>query len=316
MTRRSGDEPVTTPAASDISVVIPYYNREQFIDEAVQSVLAQTLPPLEIIIVNDYSRESSRRSLDRYAELCVILDLPVNVGLAAARNAGIRRARGQFIAFLDDDDIWEPTKLEVQARYMREHPGCAAIHTAIRAFYANGTERIFDQKPSLLTLAQALQQPGEVMVSSLLIRADAMRNLGGFDPRFRRAEDHEFQIRCAAAGYRIESIPEPLTRMRRQGHASLTGQPGRMFAGHLRLCWKHRALYRRVYGWRGIVSFLAASLEHDSGKVRYAGGAIRLLARLLAVQWKVRPDYQEPVQEAVSPVALPVVTRTTNGEMT
>ncbi|MGO9241039.1 MAG: glycosyltransferase family 2 protein [Bryobacteraceae bacterium] len=306
---------MTTPAASDISVVITYCNREQFIDEAVQSVLAQTLPPLEIIIVNDGSRESSRRYLDRYAELCVILDLPVNMGLSVARNEGIRRARGRFIAFLDDDDIWEPAKLELQARYMRDHPYCAAIHTAIRAFYADGSERIFDQKPSLLTLAQALQQPGEVMASSFLIRADVMQDLGGFDPRFRRAEDHEFQIRCAAAGYRIESIPEPLTRMRRQGHASLTGQPGRMFAGHLRLCWKHRALYRRVYGWRGLVSFLVASLEHDSGKVRYLGGAIRLLARLTAVQWKVRPDYQEPVPVADAPVALPVVLRTTNGAM-
>ena len=88
-----------TPATSDISVVIPYCNREQYIDEAIQSVLAQTLQPLEIIIVNDCSRESSRRYLDRYAGVCSIVDLPVNIGLAAARNEGIRRARGQFIAF-------------------------------------------------------------------------------------------------------------------------------------------------------------------------------------------------------------------------
>ncbi len=303
MTRRSGDEAVTTPAGSDISAVIPYYNREQFIDDAIQSVLAQTLQPLEIIIVNDGSRESSRRYLDRYAGVCTIVDLPTNMGVATARNEGIQRARGRFIAFLDSDDIWEPTKLEIQARYMRDHPSCAAIHTAMRAFYANGSERVFDQKPRLLTLAQALQQFGEVLIPSLLIRADVMRDLGGFDPRFRRAEDHEFQIRCAAAGYRIESIPEPLTSIRRQGHASLTRRPWRMFAGHLRSCWKHRALYRRVYGWRGIVSFFLARLRLDSGKVRYVGGAIRLLARLLPVKWKVRPDYQEPVQGAVSPVA-------------
>src|ERR1700758_5627858 len=100
------------PAISDISVVIPYYNREQYIDETVQSVLAQTLMPLEIIIVNDCSRESSRRHLDRYADVCRILDLPTNVGLAGARNAGMRAARGKFIALLDDDDIWLPHKLE------------------------------------------------------------------------------------------------------------------------------------------------------------------------------------------------------------
>ena len=67
--------------SADISVVIPYYNREQYIDEAVQSVLAQTLKPLEIIIVNDCSRESSRRYLDRYADVCTIVDLPVNMGI-------------------------------------------------------------------------------------------------------------------------------------------------------------------------------------------------------------------------------------------
>src|SRR5215467_2929118 len=102
------------PTTSDISVVIPYYNREEYIDEAVQSVLAQTLKPLEIIIVNDCSRESSRRYLDRYADVCTIVDLKVNVGLAGSRNAGIRAARGRFIALLDDDDIWYPEKLEVQ----------------------------------------------------------------------------------------------------------------------------------------------------------------------------------------------------------
>ena len=76
---------------SDISAVISYYNREQYIDEAIQSVLAQTLQPLEIIIVNDGSRESSRRYLDRYAGICTIVDLPVNGGLASARNEGIRQ---------------------------------------------------------------------------------------------------------------------------------------------------------------------------------------------------------------------------------
>src|SRR5215469_14443788 len=103
-----GHGPVRAEMASarDISVIIPYYNREEFIDEAVKSVLAQTLQPLEIIIVNDCSRESSRRYLDRYQSCCKIIDLPVNVGLAGSRNAGIEAARGEFIAFLDDDDLW------------------------------------------------------------------------------------------------------------------------------------------------------------------------------------------------------------------
>src|SRR5215472_6409032 len=110
---------------SDVSVIIPYYNREEFIDKAVQSALAQTLKPLEIIIVNDCSRKASRKYLDRYADVCTILDLKVNVGLAGSRNAGIQAARGQFIALLDDDDIWLPEKLELQRKYMEEHPACS-----------------------------------------------------------------------------------------------------------------------------------------------------------------------------------------------
>src|SRR5579885_485347 len=113
-------------AERDISVIIPFYNREQFVDDAVNSVLAQTLPPLETIIVNDCSRPSSRRYLDRYAEVCKIIDLPRNVGLAGSRNAGIREARGKFIALLDDDDLWLPEKLAVQRSYMGDHPDCPA----------------------------------------------------------------------------------------------------------------------------------------------------------------------------------------------
>jgi Glycosyl transferase family 2 len=75
---------------SHISVVIPYHNREQYIDEAIQSVLAQTLEPLEIIIVIDCSRESARRNWDRYAETCTIIDLPMTMGIASVQNQGIR----------------------------------------------------------------------------------------------------------------------------------------------------------------------------------------------------------------------------------
>ena len=86
-------------AIADVSVIIPYYNREQYIGQAIESVLAQAIKPLEIIIVNDGSRQSARRHLDRYAEICIIVDLPATVGAASARNEGIRRARGKFVAF-------------------------------------------------------------------------------------------------------------------------------------------------------------------------------------------------------------------------
>jgi glycosyltransferase involved in cell wall biosynthesis len=293
--------------APGISVVITYYNREQYIDETIQSVLAQTLPPLEIIIVNDCSRESSRRYLDRYADVCTIVDLPVNGGPAVARNAGIRRARGQFIAFLDDDDLWLPDKLEQQFRYMLEHPRCDFVHCALWAFYSDRPDlpdRLWKRDwPAPLPLPLAMRQEYPVTPSTMLIRASVVRALGGFDGRFSPAEDFEFRIRCVAAGYRIESIPEPLVRYRQQSHGSLTERKWRVLRAGVRLCWNHKALYYRVYGVRGIVSFLLTRTELCTTRVRYLGGAVRLLIRLIPIRWQLRPDYVEPVQPEVSPLA-------------
>jgi glycosyltransferase involved in cell wall biosynthesis len=288
---------VSTEATSDISVVIPYYNREQCIDETIQSVLAQTLKPLEIILVNDCSRESSRRHLDRHAGVCTIVDLPVHVTAAATRNEGIRRARGQFIAFLDDDDLWLPHKLEVQRRYMAEHPRCDAVHSAAWAFYSDKPDKLIARDwPGPLTLAQALQPPNWVMLQTLLIRADVIRALGGCNPRFRSVADQDFKIRCVAAGYRMEAIPEPLACYRQQGQASMSKRHWQVFCWHLRLCWEHRALYYRVYGVRGIVFFVLLAVAIALKNVRYMGGGVRLLIRLSTLKWQVRRDYQEPIQ--------------------
>jgi glycosyltransferase involved in cell wall biosynthesis len=281
---------------SDISVVITYYNREKYIDEAIESALTQTLEPLEIIVVNDCSRESSRRYLDRYSEVCKIVDLPVNVGLAAARNAGISLARGQFIALLDDDDIWLPNKLAAQRRYMDEHPECSVVHSAYWAFFADksGVLRILFPTGAM-TLAKSLTDEYWVCPSTMLFRTDDVRALGGFDPVFRQCEDRDFVVRFCAAGYRVEGIREPLIRLRRESHNSLTRNLWRIFCSDLKLCWKHRVLYLRAYGIRGIVSYVLEKLYTASRTTRYVDGGVRLLLRFLKVKYRVKNGYQEPV---------------------
>ena len=288
-------------SVGDISVIIPFYNRETYIDEAVQSVLAQTLKPLEIIIVNDCSRESSRRYLDRYADVCKILDLPKNVGLAGARNAAIRVARGQFIALLDDDDIWLPQKLEVQYRYILEHPECSGVHTAVWLMLSNRPDlryKKFESAP--LPLSQALTHRQWVIPSTLLIRTQAVQGAGGFDRWFRENEDRDFVIRCCAAGYRLEGIDEALVRFRRTGHDHLAGRPLIMYVSHMKLCWKHRSLYYRVFGLSGIFDFLLESAYLVIGgymgdrelrtkkKSKYLAGVMWRLHQWLKVKYEVR----------------------------
>jgi glycosyltransferase involved in cell wall biosynthesis len=283
-------------ATSDVSVVIPYYNREEFIDEAVQSVLAQTLKPLEIIIVNDCSRESSRRYLDRYADVCTILDLKVNVGLSGSRNAGIHAARGQFIALLDDDDYWLPEKLELQRKYMEEHPACSAVTCSVSAFFSDRPDQLWTRFGSgPITLAQALMEEYWAVPSSLMVRISAMLAVGGFDQRFRECEDRDFMIRFCAAGYRIEGIPKKLVRYRRTGQSSLSEHRWRMFGVHIRIVWLHRALFYRAYGMRGLLNFLLGTLYKATNNTRHIHAAVKLLVRVVKLKWQIRPGYQEPV---------------------
>jgi glycosyltransferase involved in cell wall biosynthesis len=283
-------------ATNDVSVIIPYYNRDQFIDEAVQSVLAQTLKPLEIIIVNDCSLAASRRHLDRYGETCKIVDLTTNIGLAGARNAGIRVARGQFVALLDDDDAWLPNKLEEQRRYMEEHPECSAVHCSVRAFFSSKPDEVWTFfGPGPMTLAQALTYHHWVVPSTLMVRTQVMRALGGFDVGFRECEDRDFMIRCAAAGYRIEGIAEPLVRFRRIGDDRLSEHRWRMYRVHIRVVWLHKALFYRTYGLRGPMNFLLMSLHFASFNTRYVDGGVRFLMRFIKVEYQVRRGYRDPV---------------------
>ena len=287
------------PEAGDISVVIPYYNREQYIDEAVQSVMSQTLKPLEIIIVNDCSRESSRRYLDRYASTCKIVDLEVNVGLAAARNEGVRCARGRFVAFLDDDDVWLPQKLEIQRRYMDEHPECAIVHTAVWLFFLTGRDEFFKRfEEGPMTLAQALTNEYWAIIPTVLIRSEVIQAVAGFDVNFRECEDRDFIIRCCAAGYRVEGIIEPLVRVRRQNQEGLTKDHWRIFRADLRMCWKLKKHYLQAYGVRGILSFVLEKIQFPSGRTRYVDGAVRRLLRFVNVKYEIRPNYRDPVLSA------------------
>ena len=288
---------------ADVSVIIPFYNRERYVGEAIQSVLAQTLQPLEIIIVNDGSNESARRHLEQYSGRCVIVDLPSRVGAAAARNEGIKSARGRYTAFLDDDDLWLPEKLALQRRFMDEYPDCALVHSAAWSFASDRPDFLCAcDWPMPLTLARALTHDHWVILPTVLVRTEVIRTLGGFDSRFVGSEDHDFTIRCCAAGYHIDGIREPLIRFRREGHQSITRGRWRMFRKHVLLCWKHRELYIRAYGIRGIVSFLLATLHIAAFRTRYVDGAVRFLMRIFSVRYETKPGYRDPVRSTASDV--------------
>jgi glycosyltransferase involved in cell wall biosynthesis len=263
-------EPPVTP----ISVVIPYYNRQQFIDECLDSVFRQTLPPAEIIVVDDGSVPAQRGYLEKFRPRVRIIPLAANRGVSVARNAGIEAAGGEWIAFNDSDDVWEPTKLEKQWQHVLAHPDCDGVHSALRVFYANGSEGLSGAQAPLLTLADALHQ-NVIRVQTLLIRARVLRALGGFDPRLRLCEDDDLCIRLALGGYRIDFMAEPLTRMRREHGDHLLHSWRRLIAGKAAVAWHHRELLERTLG-RGATR---RRIAHAVRKAGHARG--KIVGRLL-----------------------------------
>lgn len=119
-----------------VSVIIPAYNAAVTIAETIDSALAQTLPPLDIIVVNDGSTDSTAAILDRYGDRIHVISQP-NAGLSSARNAALRIARGEYVAFLDADDIWAPQMLARTVPLLDAEPQCALVFTDLAVIDSN-----------------------------------------------------------------------------------------------------------------------------------------------------------------------------------
>jgi len=104
-----------------VSVIIPVYNAELYLEESIRSALEQTYRPFEILVVDDGSTDGSGSIARKFKEQIIYI-YQSNQGVAAARNQGINKSSGKFLTFLDADDLWKPKKLSIQMKYMLDHP--------------------------------------------------------------------------------------------------------------------------------------------------------------------------------------------------
>lgn len=179
-----------------ISVVIPAFNRAATIGEALSSVRAQTRQPLETIVVDDASRDDTAEVAARVGAR--VIRLPVNRGAAAARNEGMRVARGDGIAWLDSDDYWEPSHLSVVATLLEQYPEAAAASAAVRMVGSRSgiwKGRIPDGPPSVV-IREAFSDWLAPTISTV-VRRDALMAVGGFDEGERYSEDFDLWLRLA-----------------------------------------------------------------------------------------------------------------------
>jgi glycosyltransferase involved in cell wall biosynthesis len=195
-----------------VSVVMPAYNCAAFVAQAIESALAQDYPSKEVIVVNDGSRDATLDVLRAFGDRIRIID-QANAGPPAARNAGLAAARGEYIAFLDADDVWVQGKLSAQVRHFEAHPEAAIVFTRWHVWPAepDGTfvvpedvvaRRVGDEVDAEHSgwLYNRLLLDCELLTTTVMVRADVVRRIGAFDLRFWCGEDYDFWLRASRVG--------------------------------------------------------------------------------------------------------------------
>jgi len=198
-----------------VSIVIPLYNGENYILEALESARGQDYPHTEIIVVDDGSTDGSPTLMSEQPGVEYVRQ--ENGGNAAARNAGIARAQGDLIALLDQDDIWLPHKLSHQVAALQENPssGFAICHAVLKL--QEGIEL-----PSAYSQEMAEGPFPAYLPSAMMIRRKALSQVGGFDTSYSMGNDSDWFFRARDAGVACVIVPEVLFEIRvhadNQGH--------------------------------------------------------------------------------------------------
>jgi glycosyltransferase involved in cell wall biosynthesis len=196
-----------------VSVIVPVFNCERFLAEALQSVLAQDYRPIEIIVIDDGSTDGSAAVASSFPEVTLLRQQ--NLGVATARNAGLAAAHGQVITFIDADDIWLPCKVSREVRHLAQHPGTGYTVCHLSMFITPG-----ESAPGWFT-AQHQGKSAPFCPGLLAARRSVFESVGGFNIRCRRGEDLDWFMRANEAGVHMEMLDEVLA-MRRIHSSSLT----------------------------------------------------------------------------------------------
>ncbi len=183
---------------NSISVVIPAYNVSKTIAETLNSLLAQTYEDFEVIIVNDGSTDNTVEIVTNFCDSRIKLISQENTGVSAARNRGVSCANGEYLSFLDADDIWMPDKLKEQVEALEENPEAAVAYSWTKLIDISGnTIDTMQPNYSGRVYSQLLQENFLHSGSNVLIRRDAFVRVGGFNESMSHSEDYDCFLRLA-----------------------------------------------------------------------------------------------------------------------
>ena len=225
-----------------VSVIIPAYRAARYIAQALDSVVAQTYGPIEIIVVNDASPDSEELEhvLSRFGERVRYLRREANGGPGAARNTGIVAAGGDYLAFLDADDYWDHTFLADQMAYVECHPDVALVYCNA-SWFLEGSGQVIGTLMSVMashgeaTFESLIRQDCTIGTSAVVVRRQAVLDAGLFDPAIGNySEDFDLYLRLTKSGARVGYHRKLLVHHRVHAE-SLTAEPVRLLEGVLRV---------------------------------------------------------------------------------
>ncbi len=203
--------------SKSVSVIIPSFNYGRFIAEAIESVLAQTYAVGEIIVVDDGSTDETQQVVQVFGEAVKYIRQE-NAGVCSARNRGVEESTGELIAFLDADDIWEPSNLEKRVAKFETNEQIGLVHCGMREFDSETGETLklyLEGKEGWVGDDLLLWEKPVVNVSgsAIVVEREAFDAVGGFDTRMKVGEDWDFCYRVARK-YKVGFVPEPLINYR------------------------------------------------------------------------------------------------------
>ncbi len=272
-----------------VSVIIPTYNRSDYLPKTLDSLIAQSFRDYEVLLVDDGSTDNTEQLVRRRPEPIRYFYQP-NAGPAAARNYGIKEARGEFVAFLDSDDLWEPRFLGNMVGFLRSNP---KIDIAFCQFITiNDRDEIIERnskKPYSGRIASRLFASTFITTPSIVARRKVIINEGGFNESMLTNEDYDLWLRLALK-HEFGLVEEPLClRRSHPGTQSRNGDPG----PSIRKAEMLDNYYRQFGKQAGITPAVAhlrlGKVYHSAGKRSLKAGHFRQALRLLHSSLAYRP---------------------------
>jgi glycosyltransferase involved in cell wall biosynthesis len=301
-----------------VSVIVPVYQVERYIHQTIESVLKQTYTDFELLVIDDQGSDRSVEICRSFADPRIkVISNPQNRGLAGARNSGIRHAQGEYLGFLDGDDLWQPAKLEKHVAHLDQHPevgvsfSCSAFIDEAGKLLGNyQTPKLQDITPAQIICRNPISN-GSVPVirRQVFTGIEFQDNRYGevenfyFDENFRQSEDIECWVRIALqTPWQVEGIPDVLTLYR----VNSEGLSANVF--NQLAAWEKMITKTRIYApefiarWEHLArAYQLRYLARRAVRMKDGATAVKLLHKALRTKWQI--CVQEPQRTLTTAIA-------------